>query len=158
MLSFLFFFFLIDCCGLCFLIRFLLGHGALVKLFPLKHKWKISAIYLFWCIYCNYICNSFYLTDFYFLLKEAKGKINSFWDWSIFSGEIENASSKLLRRRLWQKMSALAFVETLWNMQQWGDKTSFQTFYNQGLEGRICSHANSAHYLTKYQLPCACFR
>lgn len=128
-------------------ICFLLGQGALVKLFPLKHKWKISAIYLFWCIYCNYICNSFYLTDFYFLLKEAKGKINSFWDWSVFSGETENTSSKLLRRRLWQKMSALAFVETLWNIEQWRDKTNSQSFYNEGLEGGICSHANCAYHL-----------
>lgn len=117
-----FFFFLIDCCGLWFFICFLLGHGALVKLFPLKYKWKISAIYLFWCIYCNYICNSFYLTDFYFLLKEAKGKINNFWDGRVFSGEIENTSSKLLRRQLWQRMSALVFVETSWNMEQCGDK------------------------------------
>lgn len=46
-MPFFFFFFLIDCCRLWFFICFLLGHGALVKLFPLKYKWKISAIYLF---------------------------------------------------------------------------------------------------------------
>lgn len=33
--------------------------------------------------------------------------------WSVFSGEIENTSSRSLRRRLWQRISALALVESL---------------------------------------------
>jgi len=64
MLPNLYIFFLYGLLRALFFYMLLLGHGALVKLFPLKPTWKISVVYLFWCIYYDYICKSFYLADF----------------------------------------------------------------------------------------------
>lgn len=59
--------------------------------------------------------------------------------WDVFSGEIENAHSRLLRRQLWQRISGLAFVESFWNMEQCGDKPSLQSFSNSDLRGEIAA-------------------
>lgn len=68
-----------------------------------------------------------------------KDKIEQFFETQAFSLEKLRTFSRLVRERLCQRISALTFAESLWDMEQCEDKRSLQFFYNSDFRGGIGS-------------------